>query len=174
MGKLKNIEVLASLKKKITPKTAFVLTDYSRVTHQQLENLRRMVKEKGADFQIVKNSLLKLILKDIFQMKDEDLTKILGPHAVFLSNTGDPSPLKLIYSKGKELEALAIKWGMWDGHKIEADEVVRLANLPTKEVLLSQLVSQLKNNQSRLVWVLKGNLNKLAIALGEIQKKKSN
>src|SRR3989344_3219432 len=172
MGKKKNIQVVASLKDKIHQDTALILTDYTGITHQQLENLRNTVKKIGGDFQIVKNSLLKMILGDVFKIESADLEKLTGPTAILITPTADTTPLAELYKKGKELDALSIKWGIWEGKKIEKETALKLATLPSKEVLLTQLVSQLKNSQTRLVFVLKGNLQKLALLLSEIQKKK--
>src|SRR3989338_10995575 len=110
MGKKKNIQVVSSLSNKISPKTALVLTDYTGVAHQQLEALRNTIKERGADFQIVKNSLLKMVLKDVYRLPKEDLDKISGPTAIMTTSSDDPSPFVEIYKKGKELSALSLKW----------------------------------------------------------------
>jgi len=78
-----------------------------------------------------------------------------------------------MHDKGSELENFGIKWGVWEKAVITKDYALRLATLPGREQLIAQLVGQLKGPQARLVFSLKGNLQKLVLALNAIREQKN-
>lgn len=182
MPSQKKLNIVASLKEKLQKGKSVILTDYRGLTHQQIEQLRSSLKNLKAQFIVVKNSLLKLALEDsgLFNTAGirrepigadpADFSGIQGPTAVLITTTDDLSPLRAVHQKGQELNALKIKWGVWQGEIIDKDQVIRLATLPNREVLLGQVVAQLSSPKSRLVYALKGNFDKLVLILKGVKK----
>ncbi len=73
---------------------------------------------------------------------------------------------------GKEVPSLKLKAGYLGERVITADDILKLATLPSREVLLGKLVGILKGQPSRLVYALSGNLNKLVLVLNSIKNQK--
>jgi large subunit ribosomal protein L10 len=170
MPNLKKQEAVTSLLKLLTDRDSVVLVDYSGLTHQQLSDIRVKVFEAGGMFQVVKNNLLLIALKDKkLPLPESQLT---GPTAVLFVPQDNPSSIKVLYEQGKQLENLAIKWGIWEQKLVSMETIKQLALLPGREQLLAMLVGSLKSPQTRLVLTLKGNLQKLVIALDQIRKQK--
>lgn len=175
MPSQKNIDLVKKLKENLLKSKSIVLTDHTGLTHQQMEKLRKSIKKSGGDFVVIKNTLLKKALTDTSFSGKIEGSVLEGPTSILLSITDELAPLKELVSQQKELNLLKIKIGAFIDKALEEKEVIRLAQLPTKEVLLAQLLGMLKTPQTRLVFALKGNLIKLALVLkAAAEKKESN
>lgn len=172
MPSQKKIETVAKLKESLLKTKSIVLTDHTGTTHLQLEKLRKNIKKLGGDFLIVKNTLLKRALEETPFADKINKDLLTGPTSVLLSFKDEISPLKALVSVTRELNLLKIKQGALTNKSLDDKEVIRLAELPPKEILLSQLIGMLKNPQTRLVYSLKGNLIKLALVLKAVSEKK--
>lgn len=149
-----------------------VFTDYSGLTHKELESIRSKVKEAHGDYQIVKNSLLKLALAEGGRSQNDN-TDLTGPTAVILATEHNLAPLRILYDAAKENDKLKIRGGVWKTDAIDVQKVKRLATLPSREQLIAQLLGQLKTPTTKLVLTLKNPLTKLAIALSQIKEQKA-
>ena len=107
---------------------------------------------------VIKNSLIKLACKEA---NIEGLDEILeGPTAVVIGNEEYTTGPKIAYDFAKTHDFYKFKAGIMDGKAVSADEVNKLAKLPSKEVLLTQLAS-----------ALIGNIRNLAVVLDQVAKK---
>lgn len=175
MASQKKIDIVKKIKDDLINTKSIVLTDHTGLTHQQIERLRKSIKKAGGNFVVVKNTLLKKALTDSpFEGKISE-NVLTGQTSVLLSINDEISALKELVRVVKELNLPKIKQGALKDKVLESAEVVRLAQLPPKEVLISQLLGMLKSPQSRLVFALKGNLSKLVLILKAVsQKEKVN
>ncbi|OGK53222.1 50S ribosomal protein L10 [Candidatus Roizmanbacteria bacterium RIFCSPLOWO2_01_FULL_45_11] len=171
MANKRNTDIVSSLTEDIKQHDAAVLMEYAGVTHKQFEEIRNLVRDQHGVVRVVKNALLKIA----FTNNNIDITneKLTGPTVVVLAKTDNLSPIKIMHDKGSELENFGIKWGVWEKAVITKDYALRLATLPGREQLIAQLVGQLKGPQARLVFSLKGNLQKLVLALNAIREQKN-
>ena len=151
MPKAKNIAVVASLKEKLARAKSLVLADYTGLTHKQAEELHKKVKSVGGEFLVVKNSLLKIA--------SENKTDCKGPSAVLLSYDEDLSPLKELYKFIKTFSLPKVKFGTINNISYETEQLARLAVLPDRKTLYSQVL-----------FALNGNIQKLAYVLTQIRK----
>ena len=110
---------------------------------------------------ILKNNITKRALAECNIEGLED--KLTGPTAVIMSTEDYLEPAKAIYKFSKDNDYYKIKGGVIEGKVMTAEEIITLAKLPSKETLLSMLAG-----------ALLGNISKLAVALGEVQKQKEN
>lgn len=173
MASQKNLNLVQKLKENLLKSKSIVLTNHTGLTHQQMEKLRKSVKKSGGDYVVIKNTLLKKALTGTsFSDKIEDAI-LEGPTSILLSMKDELAPIRDLVSSLKELTLLKIKKGALTNKALDENEVIRLALLPTKDVLLAQLLGILKTPQTRLVFALKGNLIKLALVLKAIEKKKN-
>lgn len=164
-------EVLVSeLSEKTARAKALVFTNYQGLTHQQLEQLKKSLKGANAELVVAKNTLLKLAIKD--KIKTEDEKGLEGPTATIFVYEDIIAPLKELAKTIKALTIPSIKFGILDGESLNSDQLIKLSTLPTKEVLLSQVVYGLKSPIFGLHRALNWNLQKLAMTLSEISKKK--
>jgi large subunit ribosomal protein L10 len=147
MPKAEKIERVAELKAGIEGSDALLLTEYRGLTVSDITELRRSLAEGGATFAVVKNTLMQRAAVDA---SIEDLESLLeGPTAVAFV-TGDPvAAAKKVVDAAKKFPALILKGGYMEGKVLSADEAKGLADLDSKEVMLSKIAGLLKGEMSR-------------------------
>ena len=152
---------VADLAEKLKNAAGGVLVDYKGITVEDDTKLRKELRENGVDYFVVKNTLLKRAAEAAgLDGLDEVLT---GSTAVALSKEDIIIAPKLLNQKAESSkENFNIKLGFVDGKVITKEEVVAYAKLPSKETLLSQLV-----------FMLQSPIQRLAIAVSEIEKKQN-
>lgn len=168
----RKIETVQKLGENLKKAKSLVLVDYQGLTHKQLEDLRKTLREFGADFSVTKNSLLKRALESTnYKLPTTDY--LTGPTAILLTYEENLAPLKEIAKFIRSFQLPTIKVGIWEGKLLSGEDLLSLAQLPTKEVLLGQLTWQLKAPLAELVYVLNGNIQKLVFTLNAVGKTKS-
>ena len=170
MNKQDKVLEVQSLTAKIKNAKAIAFTDYSKVTVGQINQLRDKVKEAGGELQVVKNNLVFRALKEN-NYKVEKST-FDGPNLAIFANSDEIAPLKILVTLGKTLNALALKIGFMNGRVLSAEELNRLALLPSQKELQTKLVGMLASPPTRLVRSLNWNLQKLVLVLEAVKGKK--
>jgi large subunit ribosomal protein L10 len=169
MPSQKNINQLASLKEAFADSKAVLVTGYAGLSSAQQTDLRAKITEAGGQFQVVKNNIIALALKDLTQ--DDSIT-LEGQTAIITSN--DPvTPTKTLYEFIKANEKPEIKLGVLDGSLISSQEVENLSKLPSREELLGSLVGQLNAPIYGFAQVLRANLQNLVYAIDAIKNQQS-
>ncbi|OCS91893.1 50S ribosomal protein L10 [Caryophanon latum] len=119
-----------------------VVVDYRGLTVAQVTELRKQLREAGVEFKVYKNTLVRRATEQAgFEAINEVLT---GPNAIAFSNEDVVAPAKIINEFAKKNEALEIKAGIIEGNVSSAEDVKALAELPSREGLLSMLLSVLQ------------------------------
>lgn len=118
-----------------------VVTDYKGLDVAAINDLRRKLRAEAVEYQVVKNSLLVRAADDT----EADLIKkhFKGPSAVAISYEDPVAPAKVLTQFAKENEKLEIKVGVLNGKVLDVNALKALASLPSKEVLLAQLLATL-------------------------------
>jgi large subunit ribosomal protein L10 len=145
-----------------------VLTEYRGLTVQQLAELRRAL-GGNATYAVVKNTLTKIAAGQAgVEGLDDDLS---GPTAIAFI-TGDPvETAKGLRDFAKAHPLLVIKGGVLDGASMSPDEIRKLADLESREVLLAKLAGAMKASLSNAVSLFNAPLAQTARVLGALQAK---
>ncbi len=143
---------LSKLTEKIKGFQAMVLTNYRGLNVEQMNHLRRRLREEKISYHVVKNTLMRLA------SKGTDLEKLdryfEGPTAVAISY-GDPVPMAKILSEFiKTQPSLEIKVGFIEGRVVSPEEVKAIANMPSREVLFAQVLGGIQGPAHQLGTVL--------------------
>ena len=148
--------------------SAAVLTEYRGLTVAQLKELRRSL-AGNATYAVVKNTLTKIAAREAGVQALEDLLE--GPSAIAFV-TGDPVEVaKSLREFGRNNPLLVVKGGVLDGKPLSADEVRKLADLESREVLLAKLAGAMKASLSQAVYLLNAPLAQAARVLGALEQK---
>ncbi|MBQ3405283.1 MAG: 50S ribosomal protein L10 [Oscillospiraceae bacterium] len=164
--------IVEALVEKFQSASAGVLVDYSGTTVATDTELRRAMRAADVDYAVVKNTLARFAAN---QVGFEALDPILNGTTALAVSTSDPvAPAKILceYAK-KPNSTIKIKAGFVDGKVISAEEVGALADLPSKEVLIAQVLGTMMAPISGLANVCNANIRGLAVALQAIADKKS-
>ncbi|MFH1766547.1 MAG: 50S ribosomal protein L10 [Patescibacteria group bacterium] len=163
-------EIVAGIVEDFRKMKAAAFSSISGFTMNQANELRTKAAESGAKVFIAKKTLLGLAAKEAeLELQPSNLE---GSILTAVSFDDEVSAAKLLYTLAKENEAISLVGGILEGKSLSADEVTRLAALPTKEQLLGQLVGTLNAPISGFANVLAGNIRGLVTVLGAINKNK--
>lgn len=146
-----------------------VIVSYKGITVEDDTKLRREIRESGSHYKVVKNTLLRFALKEAGIEGMEEVLK--GTTAIAVSKDDYVSPARILVEYSEKHDAFEVKAGFIDGKAASAEEMKKLAKLPSKEILLSQTLRGLNGPISGFVTVLNGTLKSLVIALNAIAEK---
>jgi large subunit ribosomal protein L10 len=119
-----------------------VVADYRGLNVAQVTELRKQLREAGVEFQVLKNTLLRRATAAAGLTElDEVLT---GPTAIAFSTTDVVAPARILNDFAKKNDALKLKGGVVEGRVIDAVQLKALAELPSRDGLLSMLLSVLQ------------------------------
>lgn len=144
--------LVEALHDKFSSVKAVVLTDYRGLNMSAMDALRGRLREASVEFRVVKNTLMARASEDTDVALLKDYFK--GPSAVALSYDDPVAPAKALVEFSEDHEQLELKAGVLEGKLIDPAGIKRLALLPSREVLLSQLLSVLNGPARSLVTVL--------------------
>jgi large subunit ribosomal protein L10 len=132
-------QILATTKQRIADVNGFYLADFSGLTVESMTKLRKQCRDQGVQFHVVKNTLLRRAFNERgIQVLDDYL---VGNTGLVFSPSSETAPAKILSDFAKENEKLKVKAAVVDGKLFDAKAVARLAALPSREVLLSQLLA---------------------------------
>lgn len=169
-GTPKKIEVVTSLTDKVGRAKSIVFADYRGLKHKQMEELRKLLKKTEGEIVVAKNRLMKRALGDKATPVESLLTDTT---AALFSYADEIAPLKELAKFFKAAGAGKTKGGLLGKTLLTDVDVERLALLPTREALLTQLARQLQTPIRGLHYALLWNLNKLVWALTAVKNTKS-
>ena len=159
---------IAELTDKFRSSGTAVLTEYRGLSVAQITELRRSMKEH-ATYAVVKNTLTKRAAAEAgIEGLDEHL---VGPTAIAFV-TGDPvEAAKGLRDFAKANPALVIKTGILDGKSLTPEEITKLADLESREVLLAKLAGAMKANLSKAVYLFAAPLSQTARVVDALRAK---
>ncbi|QAT49218.1 50S ribosomal protein L10 [Caproiciproducens sp. NJN-50] len=148
-----------------------VIVSYKGITVEADTKLRKELRESGCQYKVVKNTLLRLALKDAGIAGLDDVLE--GTTALAVDPDDYVAPAKILagYASADKSETFQIKAGFIDGKAATADEIKTLASLPPKEQLVAQALSGLNAPITGFVTVLSGTIKGLVVALNAIAEK---
>jgi large subunit ribosomal protein L10 len=165
-AKNQNVE---EIKEKISRAQSVVLVDYRGLNVDQLTELRSEYRKAGVEYKVYKNTMMRFAFKDAGLEEFNEYLK--GPSAIAFGYD-DPVQVAKITSKfAKDNDKLEIKAGIVDGKIIDIDGVNSLANLPSREVLIAQVLGGLNSPIQGFANVLQGTIRGLATVLSAIAEK---
>ena len=134
-------QVVTEIADKLRASKSTIVVDYRGLTVSEATELRKQLREAGVEFKVYKNSLVVVAESAEMAELNEFLT---GPNAIAFSNEDVVAPAKVLNDFAKDHEALEIKAGVIEGKLVTLDEVKAIATLPSREGLLSMLLSVLQ------------------------------
>lgn len=129
-----------------------VVTDYRGLNVSELTELRKLLREAGVEYRVIKNTMTRRAAADVSLAElDEHLT---GPSAIAFCFDDVVKPAKILADFARKHKALELKGGVVEGKVVSAATVATLASLPSREGLLSMLLSVLQAPMRNLAYSL--------------------
>jgi large subunit ribosomal protein L10 len=133
---------VSEVSNKLKESTCTIVADYRGLSVKQVTELRRQLREAGIEFRVLKNSLVRRATAEAqFTDLDEYLT---GPTAIAFGSGDIIAPAKILSDFAKKNDKLSLKAGIVEGRVVDVDQIKALADLPSREGLLSMLLSVLQ------------------------------
>jgi large subunit ribosomal protein L10 len=135
-----------------------ILTNFSKVSVADTAELRKRLAVEKAEFHVVKNSSLRVAAKALGLPEFE--SSLAGPTAVVVGGKNSAGVAKILKKFFEEKQKLEIKVGVLDKKIVSADDLKKIADLPSFEALRSQFLGLLKSNAAAFVRVLDAKVKK--------------
>lgn len=162
----KKAAVIDEVKDKVEGASAAVVTEYRGMTVAEISNLRRSLRQSGADFKVFKNTLVK---RAIAGTPVEPMSEFLeGPTAIAFVSEDISAVAKKLRDFSKETPSLVVKGGVLDGRALTVKDLLALADLPSREVLLSQLAGLIAQPMRQMASLMKAVPQNLAYGLSAL------
>jgi large subunit ribosomal protein L10 len=145
-------EFLETLKQDFSKASAVVFADYKGVSSEEMNLLRRVARAKNVKISVVKNNLVRVALKGT--PKEKAVDGLAGPTAAAFAFGDAVEMAKTMTEFAKKVEAFTLKDGFLGDKAMSEAEIKQLASLPSKEVLVAQLLSVMNGPIRNFVGVL--------------------
>ncbi len=172
MVKKEKKEKVEGIKKIFSEHAGLIFTDHTGLSVEGSVVVRDRLAENNAYLKIFKNTLALIAAKDVFaEINLEDILK--GPTSVVTSSEDLAEAAKIIKDFGKDNDTLKIKGGILNSKVLSAESVSKLAELPSREVLLTSLAVSINAPITKLVLALSALPKNLVMVLEQIKREKN-
>ena len=163
-------EVLHQLNDHLDKQTAVAFVDFKGLNVKQINALRAELKQQGAKMVVAKKTLLQKAFAE--KGIEADFAQIDGQIAAAFAFEDPVVAIKTIHTFAKSNEQLKIVGGYFENQIQQADQMIVIASLPSREELLAKAVGSMAAPLSGFMNVLQGNIKGLVVALSAIAEKK--
>ncbi|WP_282926599.1 50S ribosomal protein L10 [Helcococcus kunzii] len=163
-------QVVSEIKDAIQNSKSVSIVEYRGLTVSEISDLRNKYRAEGVSYKVYKNTMVKIALEELGYDGFEEY--LSGPNGFVFSNEDMVAGPRVTANFAKENEKLVIKAGLLDGKVLNPDEVKALAKLPSREVLVAQVLGTLNAPIAGLANVLQGTIRKVVYALNAVKEKK--
>ena len=160
MARPEKVAVVAEISERLQSSSAALLTEYRGLSVDDLAQLRRQLREHNAEYRVVKNTLTRRAVADAGMSLPDDL--LTGPTALTFCD-GDPvAATKVLKRFSERHPALVIKGGVVEGQLLSAEQAHQLAELQSREELLSRLAGVFNQVLAQPAQLAQASLSKMA------------
>lgn len=143
---------VAEIKERFESAKSAVLVDYRGLSVGEVTELRSKFRQAGVEYKVYKNNLVKIAIKDTpFEALSQDLT---GPNAIAFGINDAVIPAKIIKDFAKGHKNLELKAGVVEGSYCNLEQMIQIADLPSKEVLIGRFLGSVKAPVSNFAYFL--------------------
>ena len=154
-------QVVATLKEKLTSAVSCVIVDYKGITVADDTKLRKELREAGVEYTVTKNTLLRFAAQETGY--DALIPSLEGTTALAISTTDEVAPAKILSKYADSSDGkFKIKAGFVDGEVLSAEKITEIGKLPSKEILIAQVLGGLNATIAGLAYAIKAIADKKA------------
>lgn len=170
VGQIFRETLVNRIKDEISGKDNVFLLSYSDLSGEKINALRKELKKTSTSMVVSKNAIAQLALKE---MDYSPLAEKVEKQTAFIWGNADSSAVsKILIDFEKDCNQVKVQGGILEGKVLDAQDVVKLSDLPSREVLLSMLLSAIQSPLSRLAGVLNAKTRDLLSVLKQISEQK--
>jgi len=171
LTKAKKIEIVKNLKEKLLNSQGIFVTSFNGFTVAESNEIRKLIREKGGEFKVIKNTLIKIASQETpVQIINE---YVEGPTALIIAYQDPVEVAKVLNNFIKTHPSLKLRGFIIQGKGFKAEAIEDLVKLPPKHVLIAQLLGTFQAPIANFIGVLSGIIRNFLYVLKAIQDKKS-
>ncbi|MES0336034.1 MAG: 50S ribosomal protein L10 [Candidatus Magnetobacterium sp. LHC-1] len=170
MNKKGKEDIVASLKERFLKSRAVVLTNYKGMTNAEMAAMRVLFRQSKLEYKVVKNTLAKIAAKDTPLAVANDV--LIGPIGVTIGYDDAALTAKKVFEFAKTNDKLQVLYGCVEGRLFDVKQMKTIADLPPKEVLLSQIAGCFQAPTSQMARLLGATVSRIGHALNALKEKK--
>ena len=163
--KVEKVEILSE---KLRQSNMTILTRYDGISVAAITRLRRIFRESDIEMKIFKNTLSRLASDNA---GFPDLKPLLEGSTAFVFSEDTIVPARIIKEFARECPQLVVKGAVYEGRVITREQVVTLASLPPREIMLGHVAAAVQSPLTAFVTVLQGTMGNLVSVLSAAEKK---
>lgn len=161
---------VAQLQQELSAAKATIVADYRGLTVSDISAVRRTLRGEGITYRVVKNRLAKIAAQEAGNSELNEL--LVGPSALAMGSGDEVVLARTFLDAIRPFRTVAVRGAVLNGKRVDADSVARLATLPSREVLLSQLAGGIASPLSTMASLLSAPLRNLGYALQQLAEQK--
>ena len=151
-------QIVADFTEKVKNSVAGVVVGYQGITVEDDTALRKELREAGVEYTVIKNTLAKLAFNEVGYSAIDD--KLNGMSAFATSEKDPVVAAKILKKYADNIETFTIKAGYVDGEVLDENGVIALADIPSKETLIANVLGSLQSSLYNLAYVLQAIVDK--------------
>lgn len=171
MPNTKNVTSVAELKDKIGKASAIYFTDYLGLDVASITELRKQFFDTSVEYKVAKNTLIKIAAEENDISGLDDFLK--GPTAIAISYDEPTTPAQVLKKFTKDHDLPNVKGILFEGKILGGEEFKRIADLPSREELLSMLAAMLQSPMTNFVRTLSAPMSSMVGVLNSLKDQKS-
>lgn len=170
VGEIFRKQLVGAIKDGVDKNKNTFLISYSGISAAQMNILRKDLSRKSAKMKVTKSKIARIALKD---QKLESASVNIQDQVAFVHTDSDASEIsKILIKFSKECKGFAVQGGLLQGAFLPREDVKRLSDLPSREVLIAKLLSLMQSPATKLAYILNAKSRDLLSILKQYSEKK--
>ena len=154
MPNQEKVKLVEQIREDLTTCAAVWVVDYRGLTVKQAEDLRRRIRAEGSQYKVYKNTFAVRALQDL---ELPDMGSVLEGPSGFVFTGEDPvAAAKVLKQFARENKQLSIKGGLFEGRVLDEKQVIEMADMPSREELIGQVVAMLASPLHEVIAAIDG------------------
>ena len=146
--------VVAEIAEKLQKSASCVVVDYKGLKVEELTELRNKFREAGIDYKVYKNTLVRRAAAEVGNMAQFDDVNLVGTNAIAFGYEDPVAPAKIVNDFAKTHPKIELKMGFVEGEFYDAENIKKLAEIPSRDELIAKLLGSLKAPVSNVVYLV--------------------
>ena len=146
--------VVAEIAEKLQKSASCVVVDYKGLKVEEVTELRNKFREAGIDYKVYKNTLVRRAAAEVGNMAQFDDVNLVGTNAIAFGYEDPVAPAKIVNDFAKTHPKLELKMGFVEGEFYDAENIKKLAEIPSRDQLIAKLLGSLKAPVSNFVYLV--------------------
>ncbi len=146
--------IVLDIAEKLEKATSCVVVDYKGLTVEEVSELRGKFREAGIDYKVYKNTMVRRAAEKAGNMEMFDDVNLVGSNGFAISYDDAVAPAKIANDFAKDHSNLELKMGYVEGAFYDAEKLIELSKIPSREALIAKLLGSLKAPVSNFAYML--------------------